>query len=143
MSAEARRPSVGVGVLVRRGDELLLVKRRGVHGDGTWSTPGGHLDFGETPEECAVREATEETGVTVNRPTFVAITNDVFDDDGLHYVTIWMEAEYRDGSAAAVAAYELAEVRWFARDDLPEPLFLPLGNLLASRCLPPLNEPLA
>ena len=42
MSAE---PRVGVGCIVRRGSQLLLVRRRGAHGSGTWSTPGGNLDY--------------------------------------------------------------------------------------------------
>lgn len=121
---------VGVGLVVRRGDELLLVRRRGAHGEGTWSTPGGNLEFGEEPAICAVREAREETAVEVGAPRFLAVTNDVFEAEGKHYVTLWYEADYRAGEAANAAPYELSEVAWFRHDELPEPLFAPLRRLL-------------
>ena len=132
----AESPRVGVGVVIRRGGEVLLVRRRGAHGTGTWSTPGGHLDLGETPESCARREALEETGVQVAAVEFRAMTNDLFETEGVHYVTIWMEGEYSRGDPTVRAGYELAEVRWFSWDALPSELFLPLSNLLAGRCYP-------
>ncbi len=128
-------PRVGVGVIVRRGDDVLLVRRRGTHGDGTWSTPGGHLDFGEAPAACAAREAYEETGVAIGPPRFVGVTNDVFEDDQKHYVTIWLEADHESGKAAISADYELSEVAWFPNDGLPEPLFPPLRRLLDGEAL--------
>ncbi len=131
------RPSVGVGVVVTRGDHVLLVRRRWPPGAGTWSTPGGYLDYGETPAECAVREAAEETGVRVESPRFVAVTNDLFPEDGRHFVTIWMEAAHAGGEAALAAADELSEVRWFSWRDVPQELFPPLARLLAGDSLPP------
>lgn len=53
------QPRIGVGSIVSRGDEILLVRRASVHGWGTWSTPGGHLDHGETLEACAAREMSD------------------------------------------------------------------------------------
>ncbi len=69
------RPLVGVGVLIVRDGLVLLGKRRHVHGEGDWSPPGGHLEFGETPEECAVREAHEETGLHVVNVRLAGVTN--------------------------------------------------------------------
>ncbi len=43
-------PRVGVGIIIRKGDRVLLLRRKNVHGGGSWSTPGGHLDFSESPE---------------------------------------------------------------------------------------------
>ena len=71
-------PKVGVAIIITKDDQVLLMKRKGVHGTGTWSTPGGHLDFGETPEQCAAREA-EEVGLDVTDIRFRSITNDIFD----------------------------------------------------------------
>ena len=88
---DGAHPRVGVGIVIRRGGELLLQLRSGVHGGGSWSTPGGHLDPGEHPADCAVREAAEETGLRVRDPIFLGVTNDVF-AEGLHYVTLWYEA---------------------------------------------------
>ena len=127
---------VGVACLVVRDGRLLLMRRRGSHGSGTWSTPGGHLDPGETLEACAIRETREETRVRVERVRFVAITNDVFEADARHYVTVWMLAEAHSGEAEVGEEREMYEVGWFPLRDLPDPLFLSLENLLAGRRLP-------
>jgi len=71
-------PRVGVGVIVTRGDRVLLIRRVGVYGQGTWSTPGGHLEYGESPGACAIRETKEETGVDIMmRNTKYSIRKDV------------------------------------------------------------------
>ncbi len=130
-------PRVGIGIIITRGNDLLLVRRRHVHGDGTWSTPGGHLDFGESPETCAVREAREETSVEISEPRFVAITSDVFESESKHYITLWLTAAHVSGEARAAAADELSQVGWFDRSTLPTPLVPPLMRLLAGESLPP------
>ena len=126
-----QRPQVGVGVIVRKGDCILLMKRQNSHGDGTWSMPGGHLEYGESPEECAIREVEEEVGVQISGPVFRTITNDIFEHEGKHYVTIWMEGRYVSGEARVNSAREMSEVGWFPWNALPTPRFLPLKNLLA------------
>jgi 8-oxo-dGTP diphosphatase len=128
-------PRVGVGIVVRRDRELLLVRRAGTHGSGTWSTPGGHLDFGEDPAVCGAREAEEETGVAIGPARLIGITNDVFDEEGKHYVTLWFEAQHESGEAEPLARGELDAVGWFREDALPEPLFPPLLKLLEGRTL--------
>lgn len=127
------QPRVGVGIVVRRNDEILLIRRKNVHGDGSWSTPGGHLDPGETPEECAVREAREETGVEVGSVRFFAITNDVFEKEARHYLTVWMEGDYLSGTETIAAEHEMSDVGWYPADALPANVFLPLRNLIDGR----------
>jgi 8-oxo-dGTP diphosphatase len=136
MAGESR-PGVGVALLIRRGEQLLLVKRRGSHGAGTWSPPGGYLEFGERPEECAIREAREETAVDVGDLRFLGITNDIF-PEGKHHVTLWFEAGYLSGEPR-VAEREASEIGWFAWTDLPEPRFIPFEHLLAAESYPPFN----
>ena len=63
-------------------------KRKGSHGEGTWSVPGGHLEFGETIENCAKREVYEETGLVITDVTVAGITNDIFSEEETHYITI-------------------------------------------------------
>ena len=130
MAEQESSAKVGVSVLVRRGDEILLEKRAHVHGKDTWGPPSGHIDFGETPEHTAQRETYEETGVTINNLVFLAVTNDVFDLEQKHYITLWFDATYETGEAQVKAPKEEAEVGWFKRDALPQPLFLPLQHLL-------------
>jgi 8-oxo-dGTP diphosphatase len=129
-------PRVGVSIVITRGEEVLLLRRANVHGAGTWSTPGGHLEFGETPEACAAREAFEETGVQVANVRFIGLTNDVFDENR-HYITIWMRGEYLSGEAHVAAEYESIEVGWFRWEALPGPLFLSLQHLLGGESYPP------
>ena len=127
-------PLVGVGcIVVRRDGHVLMVQNH----RGLWSTPGGHLDVGESPEECAARETLEETGLRVTAMAFVAITNDVLPDAGRHYITIWMRAEAVEGIPEIRDAAEIAAATWFPPDALPEPRHLYFANLLAGRSLPP------
>ena len=131
-----QKPQVGTAMIITKDDKVLLMKRKGPHGKGTWSTPGGHLDFGETLEGCAAREAKEEVGVEVVDIRFRAVTNDVFEETGKHYVTIWMEGKAIDEPMIA-AEKEVDEIGWFAWESLPEPLFLPLENLVRRNSYPP------
>jgi 8-oxo-dGTP diphosphatase len=108
-------PYVGVGCIVVRDSKLLLVRdqRR------LWSTPGGHLDFGESPDVCAAREVFEETGVTVSNIQFVAITNDVLADIGQHYLTVWMRGDADGVSTQISDTAEINELGWFSPNEFP------------------------
>ena len=123
-------PRIGVGVVIRRGREVILMRRHNVHGSGTWSTPGGYLEFGESPEECATREAMEETGVKISNPRLLALTNDYFPEKEKHFITIWMTSDWISGEPSCTAPEESTEVSWFDYEHLPEPLFLCLENLI-------------
>jgi 8-oxo-dGTP diphosphatase len=131
-----QKPQVGTAIIITRDNKVLLMKRKGLHGHGTWSTPGGHLDFGEMPEEGAAREAKEEMGVDVTDIRFRAVTNDLFEAEGKHYITLWFDAKSTDEPTIA-AEREVEEIGWFAWDALPQPLFLPLENLVKENSYPP------
>jgi 8-oxo-dGTP diphosphatase len=95
---EQHRPLVGVSVLIKNGDRILLEERDKDPGNGAWKAPGGHMEFGETPEETAIREVEEEVGIKMRDLKFRTLTNDVFEDGSKHYITIWMEANYESES---------------------------------------------
>jgi len=133
---KSMNPRVGVGIIITKLNQVLLLKRLNVHGAGSWSTPGGHLEFGETPEECAPREVKEETNLDIGNISFKAITNDVFMAENKHYITIWFQCEYQSGEAVVMAAYESSEICWFDWNRLPQPLFLPFQHLLKGDCYP-------
>lgn len=120
---------VGVGVILIRAGRILLGERHGSHGTGTWALPGGHLEFGESIEKCAAREVLEETGVEVGGVTHLAFTNDIFSEEGKHYVTLFVLAEGWQGEPAVMEPEKCKCWAWFDWDALPSPTFLPLQNL--------------
>ena len=125
-------PRIGVAVIIERHGQVLLGLRRSTsHGDGCWQFPGGHLEDGESVEECAAREALEETGLVITNPVLGPWTNDRFEAEGKHYVTLYVTAEAADGEPEVLEPTKCAEWRWFDWRALPEPLFLPIRNLLA------------
>ncbi|MBI4157475.1 NUDIX domain-containing protein, partial [Candidatus Woesebacteria bacterium] len=71
-------PRIGVGVIIKKRGKVLLIKRKNSHGDGTWAFVGGHLEFGETPAECAKREVFEEVGIKIKNVKTTVFTNDFF-----------------------------------------------------------------
>jgi len=80
LTMPGQRPSVGVGVIICRNDTVLIGKRLSDHGKGVRSFPGGHLEYGESLEECARRETAEEAGVEISKVHFADVTNDIFED---------------------------------------------------------------
>lgn len=130
-------PRVGVGVIIEEQGCVLLIQRKGAHGAGSWSTPGGHLEFGESPEQCAIRETQEEVGIEIGDVRFVAVTNDIFKESGKHYITLWMQADHLSGEPRIAAECEVAQVGWFNWESLPSPLFIPLENLVNQKSYPP------
>ncbi|PYI12554.1 hypothetical protein BO78DRAFT_392396 [Aspergillus sclerotiicarbonarius CBS 121057] len=82
---------VGVGAFIFNPDgQILLGKRQGSHGAGTWALPGGHLEYGESWETCAAREIKEETDLDVQEFRHLATTNDVMKSENKHYVTLFV-----------------------------------------------------
>ncbi len=124
------RPGVGVGVIIRRDNMILLGKRKNSHGSGTWSFPGGKMDLWETPEECGAREVLEETGLEIKNLKRSSYTNDMFKDQKMHFITLFMIADYIHGEAELIEPEKCEEWRWFEWDKLPKPLFLPLENFV-------------
>ena len=106
-----------------------MIKRSGFHGHETWSCPGGHLDYGEDPFECAKRETDEEVGISIQNLRFKGITNDMF-NEGKHYITIWIESDYESGSVRVNAKNELTQVGWYSFENLPKPLFQSMQNYI-------------
>ena len=85
------RPYVGVGVIVFRDKDVLLVKRNKDPNKGFWSIPGGKQILGETLIEAAQRELVEETGVRVDSLLLVDVADAIISDaEGkIKYHTLW------------------------------------------------------
>lgn len=127
-------PRVGVGVIVLRQGLVLLGLRQGSHGAGTWALPGGHLEFGESVEQCAEREVREETGLEIRSPSQATYSNDLF--EGKHYVTLFVVAHDVAGEPRVLEPDKCSRWEWFRWSKLPQPLFQPLASIHAAGYAP-------
>ena len=116
-------PRIGIGVFVFRNGKFLMGCRRGAHGEGTWSIPGGHLEFGETIEVGAKREVKEETGLGVTNIKIAGITNDIFKEEDKHYITIWVTSEWKNGKPKITEPDKFLDLDWRDFNSLPRNLF--------------------
>lgn len=121
---DAPRPTVGIGLLLVRDGKVLLGKRKSSHGTGEYGGPGGHLENGESFEECILRELAEEAGpnVKVTDLRFLCLTN-LTKYAPRHYVDIGMTAEWVSGEPVTMEPHKLESWAWYDIDALPEPLF--------------------
>ncbi len=100
---------------------MFLAKRQGSHGEGAWASAGGHLETGESLEECARREALEELGVTVGDLRFLCVSNIVA--YGKHYVDVEFLSDIGGQEPRLAKPEGFSESGWFPLDCLPKPLF--------------------
>jgi 8-oxo-dGTP diphosphatase len=123
-----QRPGVGVAVIVKKDNKVLYGKRIGAHDVGRWASPGGHLEYGESWEECARREIREEYGIEIKNVKLGMVTNDIFKEDEKHYITICMVADYESGETKIMEPDSCAEFGWFDWNALPQPLMVSEAN---------------
>jgi 8-oxo-dGTP diphosphatase len=124
------RPEVGIGVCVIKDGKVLLGKRKNSHGGGSWSFPGGHLEMYETWEDCAKREVLEEADLRIKNTKFAGVTNDFFPEEDKHYVTLFIIAYYDSGELKTMEPEKCSDWNWFSWENLPQPLFRPILNLI-------------
>ena len=114
------RPYVGVGVIVFRDQEVLLVKRNKEPNKGQWSIPGGKQMIGETVAEAAKRELLEETGVKVGQLFLVDVVDAIIPDvEGkikYHYTLVDYMGHWESGESSA--GDDAQEVRWVSLNNL-------------------------
>lgn len=96
---DAIRPVAAVGVVVWRGEEVLLIQRGRDPYKGQWSIPGGKIQPGETARAAALRELAEETGVTARLIDLIDVVDSISSD--WHYVLIDFAAEWTAGEPIA------------------------------------------
>ena len=123
---------VGVGVFIRRNGKYLLLERQGSHGAGTWSIPGGHLEFKETFGRACVREVFEETGIKLKKMADFVTTNDYFEKENKHYVTCFFVAMADDTEAVNKEPSKCSRLAWFPPEHFPKKLFQPLASVMES-----------
>jgi 8-oxo-dGTP diphosphatase len=124
------RPLVGICLLIYKGDSILLGKRLTKHAHGCYGAPGGHLEYGESFEECAMRELREEAGneLMVSPPKFGAAINAIYPES--HYVTVFMQCDWISGEPQTMEPNKCEGWEFHSLDNLPSPLMLALDQLL-------------
>lgn len=136
MEEQNKRVRAGVGVLIVKDKKFLLGKRNTdpakasseLSGEGTWTMPGGKIDFGETFLEAARREVKEETGLIADNLKLISLTDDM--TDKAHFVTIGLLCDNFSGEPQILEPEEITEWRWFPLDNPPTPMFFPSAKIL-------------
>jgi len=121
----------GVGVLVLKDSKVLLGLRNSdptkassaLHGEGTWTMPGGKLGFGQSFEQAAARELQEETSLVGHDFKVFSLSNDIVQD--AHFITIGLLCEKFSGELKVMEPEEIVEWKWFDINNLPTNIFPP------------------
>ncbi len=129
---------VGVGVMILKDNKILLGKRNEdpekasslLHGEGTWTMPGGKINFGEKLVEAAYREVLEETGIEINKDDLknICVNDDIITD--AHFVTIGYLCKNFDGKPKVMEPDEITEWKWFDLDELPLQIYFPSRKII-------------
>ncbi len=131
VGTQENRPLVGVGVVFIRDGRVFLARRQGAHGAATWGSAGGHLEYGESLEDCARREAREELGVSVGDLRVLCLSNILAYDR--HYVDVEFLGDIGEQEPAPNEADgSFGEYGWFPIRNLPQPLFEPMRRAIDS-----------
>lgn len=136
MSSDHKKVNAGFGIMVLKDNKVLIGKRHddpnkassALHGEGTWTFPGGKLHFGESFEEGAKRELLEETGITANKFEVISLSNEMVPDT--HFVTVGLLCADFSGSPQVLEPDEITKWQWFSFDDLPSPLYKPTEKFI-------------
>ncbi len=121
---------VWVWVMIVKNNKVLLWKRKNIHEGWTWAFPWGHLEFMESFEQCAIREALEETNLKLKNISFLTITNDIYKEEKKHYVTIFVRWEVDSWELKNMEPHKCEKWEWFSWDNLPQPLMLTMENFI-------------
>ena len=130
------KPGVGVGVMILKDNKVLLGQRSfdpvkassELHGEGTWTMPGGKLDFHEGLKEAAIREVFEETGIKIKDIEIISVSNEIIPDK--HFVTIGFLCNDFEGEPKVMEPDEITEWQWFDLNNLPSKVFPPSAKIL-------------
>ena len=131
LEQENQRPKVGVGIMIFKDGKVLFGKRKGSHGAGEYSFPGGHLEYMQSFEDCAKQEILEETGIKIKNVKFQSLAN-IKEYAPKHYVNIGITADWESGEPIVLEPNKCENWEWYDTDNLPEPIFLPAKYIIES-----------
>src|SRR3982075_3521470 len=99
-----------------RDQQVLMLRRSTEPNRGLWVAPGGKLDRGESPAECAVREVREETGLVIERPVLRAVMTEPSPRADYQWLTFIFVAP--DFNGTFTPAPGIGEFRWVPADEV-------------------------
>ncbi len=121
------RPYIGIGILITRGNTILIGERLSKSGGaGTFQIPGGHLEFEQSFADCARQEVQEETGLKdIRIKGIICVNNDIifYPAKNKHYVTIGILAESEKGEPYDAEPEKSRNWKWVDPKNLPSPMF--------------------
>ena len=116
------RPVVGVGAVILKQDQVLLVRRAQPPGQGHWSLPGGTVELGESLSQAVAREVMEETGLQVQAGPLLEVVEAVFPDANghiqYHYILFDYLCQVNGGQLSPGS--DASQAAWFAPEQLPQ-----------------------
>lgn len=117
---------VSCEMIIQKDDKVLMGKRGKVFGEGSWAFSGGHLEIGETVEDCARRELKEEVGIVPTKLKLLGIINDIRNIPGQtkHYIRFIFLIEDFSGEIMNKEPDKCEGWEWFSQNSLPEPIFV-------------------
>jgi len=121
--------------IIDENTEILIGKRKGSHGAGQYSVPGGHLEYGETYFDGCSRELEEEIGISFDSYTSLGFSEDFFESK--HYTTLYFEADDVDPNIEIVNMEpdKCEGWEWRKIKDLPE-LFCKTNEIINNLLMP-------
>ena len=117
---------VGLGVMIFK-DGKVLVGKRYKKTDvipGQFAFPGGHMEYGESFEDCCVRETREETGIEIDNLRFVMLGNVMHYTPGHHYLQVGFVANWKSGEPKTMEPDKCGEWQWIDPKDFPEDMMI-------------------
>ena len=135
------KPGIGVGIMILKDNKILLGLRNPdkvkasseLQGQGTWTMPGGKVEFMEKLIDAAKRELEEETSLIANKLDLLCISDDM--TDTAHYVTVGFIVREYKGEVKTMEPETILEWKWFPLNNLPENLYNP-----SKKCIDKYNE---
>jgi 8-oxo-dGTP diphosphatase len=112
----------GTHVIIRKGNKILLGKRKKKLGFGQWELPGGHVGFQESFEGCLERECEEELGIKVKLGNLLSVSPNMYLSN--HYIVFTFEATSFKGTPRLKEPDKHQEWKWFDLNHLPQELFI-------------------
>jgi len=133
-----KKMGIGVRVMILKNGKVLLGKRRAnlekagspLHGGGTWTMPGGKVDFGENLEEAMFREVLEEAETKIDKDDLrlSSVSYNIINDR--QFVTLGFITESFEGEPKVSPGGEIIEWKWFSLDNLPDNLYFASADIL-------------